>query len=303
MRVLVTGASGMVGSAVCDALLLRGDQVVGLTRNVKHARETNPTVEWLEWNPTLERPPAAAFDAVDGVVNLVGETIGQRWNAGIKERIRASRETGTRNLVHGMESAERRPRVLVSASAVGYYGDRGEAIVDESAPAGDDFLAQLCVRWEDAARDAQRAGIRVVILRTGHVLDRRGGLLGRMIPPFRLGLGGPIGSGSQYMPWIHVSDLVRMYLWALDDELVQGTFNATAPTPATNRELSSALGRALHRPAVLPTPKIALRALLGSEMAEVTTTGQRAVPRRALDEGFEHSYTDLDVAIADAVAR
>jgi hypothetical protein len=202
-----------------------------------------------------------------------------------------------------MESAERRPRVLVSSSAVGYYGDRGEAIVDESAPAGDDFLAQLCVRWENAARDAERAGIRVVILRTGHVLDRRGGLLGRMIPPFRLGLGGPIGSGNQYMSWIHIDDLVRMYLWALDDELARGTFNATAPTPATNRELSTALGQALHRPAVLPTPKIALRAMLGAEMAEVTTTGQRAVPRRALDEGFEFRHADLDDAIADAVER
>jgi uncharacterized protein (TIGR01777 family) len=292
----------MIGSAISDALLLRGDQVVGLTRDPEGARATNPTVEWLEWNPTLERPPARAFEAVDGVVNLVGETIGQRWSDQVKERIRASRETATRNLVHGMESAEKRPRVLVSASAVGYYGDRGESIIDESAPAGEDFLAQLCVRWEAAARDAERSGIRVVILRTGHVLDRRGGLLGRMIAPFKLGLGGPIGSGSQYMPWIHIDDLVAMYLWALDDELVRGIFNATSPTPATNRELSSALGRALHRPAVIPTPRIALRAMLGAEMAENVTTGQRAVPRRALDDGFQFRHTDLGEAVESAVS-
>lgn len=301
MRVLVTGASGLVGSALCDALLLRGDQVLGLTRNVEAARKTNPTVEWMEWNPTLERPPAAAFDSVHGVVNLLGETIGQRWDERVKERIQASRETGTHNLVHGIASAAPRPKVLVSASAVGYYGDRGESIVDESAPAGDDFLARLCVRWEDAAREAESCGLRVAILRNGHVLDGSGGLLGRMITPFRLGLGGPIGSGEQYMAWIHIDDMVGLILRSLDDERFSGTFNATAPTPATNRELSKALGRALRRPAVIPTPKIALRAMLG-EMAENLTAGQRAVPRRALDAGYVFRHTDLDDAMAAALA-
>lgn len=292
----------MIGSAICDALLLRGDQVVGLTRDTKAARKTNPRVEWLEWNPTLERAPAEAFEAVDGVVHLAGETIGQRWSDEVKERIRASRETGTRNMVHGMETAAKRPSVLISSSAVGYYGDREESIIDESAPAGDDFLARLCVRWEEAARDAERAGIRVVIFRQGHVLDRRGGLLGRMLLPFRLGVGGPIGSGSQYMPWIHIDDLVGLYLWALDDELVRGTFNAAAPEPVTNRELSSSLGRALHRPAVLPAPKLALRAMLGAEMAENLLSSQRAVPRRALDEGYKFRHTEIDEAMAAAVS-
>lgn len=301
MRVLLTGASGLVGSAISDALLLRGDQVVGLTRDTGRARKTNPTVEWHQWSPALERPPAAAFDSVEAVINLAGETIGQRWNDEVKERIKSSRETATRNLVHGMESSDPRPQILISASAVGYYGDRGEAIIDESAPAGDDFLAQLCVRWEQAARDAERTGTRVAIMRNGHVLDSRGGLLGKMLTPFKLGVGGPIGSGEQYMPWIHIDDIVALYLWALDDELARGTFNASAPEPVTNRELSQALGRALGRPAVLPAPKLALKAMLGSEMAENITFSQRAVPRRALDEGFKFRHTEIDEAMRAAV--
>lgn len=302
MRVLVTGASGMIGSALADALLARGDHVVGLSRTPERAREARPRVDWHPWSPTFERPPDAALVGVDGVVNLVGEPINQRWTERAKERILASRATATRNLVGAILATEVPPRVLVSQSAVGYYGDRGEAIVDESAPAGTSFDARVCVAWEAAAREIADSGIRLVVVRTGLVLDRRGGLLKQLLTPFRLGLGGPIAGGSQYMPWIHLDDEVGILLWALDNAEVSGDINATAPEPATNEELTRALGRALGRPAVVPVPKLALRALLGGELAETATGGVRAVPRRALDLGYEFRYPELEPALRAALA-
>ena len=254
MRVVVTGASGMIGSAVADALLARGDEVVALTRDPERARATNPTVTWHAWEPARERPPLPALEGIDGIVNLTGESLEQRWSEEAKERITASRVTATRNLVQGIAAAERKPTVLVSGSAVGYYGDRGDAIVDESAAPGDGFDSRLCVAWEEAAREAEASGVRVVLVRTGLVLDRRGGLLAQLLPPFRLGLGGPLAGGNQYMPWIHIVDEVGILLWALDRDDVSGAINATAPEPSTNRDLSKALGRALGRPAVLPIP-------------------------------------------------
>lgn len=302
MRVLVTGASGMIGSALADALLARGDQVVGLSRAPERARKARPRVDWHSWSPTLERPPEAALEGVDGVVNLVGEPINQRWTERAKERILASRATATRNLVGAILAAGEPPRVLVSQSAVGYYGDRGDAIVDESAPAGTSFDARVCVAWEAAAREIADSGIRLVVVRTGLVLDRRGGLLKQLLTPFRLGLGGPIAGGDQYMPWIHLDDEVGILLWALDNAEVSGEINATAPEPATNEELAKALGRTLGRPAVVPVPKLALRALLGGELAETAAGGVRAVPRRALDLGYEFRHPELDEALRAALA-
>ena len=297
MRVLVTGASGMIGSAVCDALLARGDEVVGLSRNPARAAQSNPTVSWQPWDPLAERPPGAALDGVEAVVNLIGERIDQRLTPDAKERILQSRERATKNLIDALLAMEERPRVLVSQSAVGYYGDRGEGLVDESTPAGSDFLASVCVRWEAAAAPATEAGIRLVTVRTGHLLDPQGGLLGRLLLPFRLGLGGPLAGGRWYMPWIHRDDEVGVILWALGTADAAGTFNSCAPNPVTNRDFSKALGRALGRPALAPAPKLAAAALLGREMADLSTASIRAVPRRLLDAGFNFRFDDVEAAL------
>ncbi len=298
MRVLVTGASGLIGGALSDALLARGDEVVGLSRDPEKARQTNPTVRWFAWQATLERPPAEAFEGVEGVVNLIGEPINQRWNEESKRRIMESRRASTHNLVQAIGALQDRPKVLVSQSAIGYYGDRGEAIVDESAPPGSGFAAEVPVEWERAAHEADGL-LRVVVVRSGLVLDPGDGLLKQLLTPFKLGVGGPIGSGDQYMSWIHIDDEIALLLWALDDEQVTGTLNATAPSPVTNRELSKALGRVLRRPAVLPVPGVALNVMLGRELAETVKDGQRVLPRRALDLGFTFKHPDLEPALRD----
>jgi uncharacterized protein (TIGR01777 family) len=299
VKVLVTGASGFIGSALCDSLLVRGDSVVGLTRDPERARATNPGVVWHAWEPTLERPPAEAFEGVTGVVNLVGERIDQRWTDEAKDRILESRRTGTRNLVGTIAGLRQKPRVLVSQSAIGFYGDRGEAIVDESAEPGEGFDSEVVREWEGAAGEAEALGLRVAIVRTGHVLDPRGGLLAQLLTPFRLGVGGPIAGGRQYVSWIHIEDEVGLLLWALDEERARGTFNATAPNPVTNREFSSALGRALGRPAATPIPGFVLDLKFGREFGHVLRGGQRVVPRRAADLGFEFRHPRLDEALGD----
>jgi len=299
VKVLVTGASGFIGSALCDSLLVRGDTVVGLTRDPKRARRTNPSVSWHAWEPTLERPPAAAFEGVDGVINLLGEKINQRWTDEAKQRIMESRRTGTHNLIGTIAGLERKPRVLVNQSAIGYYGDRGEAMVDESSEPGEGFDAEVVREWEKAAREAEQTGIRLVIVRTGHVLDPRGGFLGELLKPFKLGVGGPLAGGKQYVSWVHVSDEVGILLWALDDEKVSGVVNSTAPNPATNKAFSKALGKALGRPAVLPVPGVTLDLMFGKEFGAVLRGGQRVMPRRALDLGYEFQHPDLDEALED----
>jgi uncharacterized protein (TIGR01777 family) len=299
VKVLVTGASGFIGSALCDSLLVRGDTVVGLTRDPERARRTNPSVTWQAWEPTLERPAAEAFEGVDGVVNLLGEKINQRWTDEAKRRIVESRKTGTHNLVQAIAGLERKPKVLVSQSAIGFYGDRGEALVDESAPSGAGFDAEVVREWETAAREVESAGVRLVIVRTGHVLDPSGGLLQQLLRPFKLGVGGPLAGGDQYMSWIHIEDEVGILLWALENEKASGVVNSTAPNPVTNRELSKALGRALGRPAVLPVPGLALDLIYGSEFGAVLRGGQRVMPRRALDLGYEFRHPLLDEALDD----
>jgi uncharacterized protein (TIGR01777 family) len=299
VKVLVSGASGFIGSALCDSLLVRGDTVVGLTRNPQGARGTNPSVTWHAWEPTLERPPADAFEGVDGVINLLGEKIDQRWTDEAKERIMESRRTGTHNLVGTIVGLEQKPAAMVSQSAIGYYGDRGEAIVDESTEPGEGFDAEVTREWEKAAREAEAAGVRLVIVRTGHVLDPRGGMLKQLLTPFKLGVGGPLAGGKQYMSWIHIEDEVGILLWALDNEKVSGVINATAPNPVTNKALSKALGRALGRPAVMPVPGFTLDLMYGSEFGAVLRGGQRVMPRRALDLGYEFRHPELDEALKD----
>jgi uncharacterized protein (TIGR01777 family) len=301
MRVLVTGATGLIGSALCDALLARGDEVVGLTRDPERARPNNPTVRWHAWQATTERPPADALAGVDGVVNLIGEEINQRLTDDAKVRIRESRLVGTRNLLQAIEAAPDTPSVFIGQSAIGYYGDRGAKILDEESQPGEGFTAEIPIDWEVAERQAEGIVPRVVIFRTGLVLSKHGGLMKQLLLPFKLGVGGPIAGGEQFMSWIHIDDEVGLILWALDNEGVSGTINATAPNPVTNRDFSNALGRALHRPSFMPVPKLAVSAMRGRELADAVAGGARVLPRRALDMGYEFRHPDLDEALTSAL--
>jgi len=301
MRVTVTGATGLIGTRLVAALARRGDEVTVLSRDPERARgRLGSGIEAARWDPLHEPAPTAALAGRDGVVHLAGEAVAQRWSAAAKERIRVSRESGTANLVAGLRSADPRPGALVSASAVGYYGPRGDEQVSESEPPGEDFLAQVCVAWERAAQVAEELGVRVAIVRTGIVLDPHGGALAKMLPPFRAGVGGPVAGGEQWMPWIHVDDLVGLYLAALDGPDWDGPLNGSAPEPARNRDFARALGRALHRPALAPVPRFALRALYG-EMEQIVTTGQRAVPTRPLALGYAFAHPQLDEALRSSL--
>jgi uncharacterized protein (TIGR01777 family) len=300
MRVTITGASGLIGTRLVRALRARGDEVTVLSRDPERASKALG-VDAEAWRPTEEAAPAAALAGRDAVVHLAGERVDQRWTESAQAAIRASRDAGTRHLVDGLRGAEPRPNALVSSSAVGYYGARGDEVVDESTPAGAGFLAEVCAAWEHQAERAEELGMRVVRVRTGVVLDSSGGALARMLTPFKLGVGGPVAGGDQYIPWIHVDDLVGVYLAAIDGASWSGPVNATAPEPVTNRDFSKALGRALRRPTLLPIPGAALRLLYG-DMAEVVTEGQRAVPRRPLELGYEFRHADLDEALRDALA-
>jgi uncharacterized protein (TIGR01777 family) len=299
MRVTITGATGLIGQRLVRALRERGDEVTVLSRSPERARR-ELGVEAVEWRPLDGDAPAEALAGRDAVVHLLGENVAQRWTEQARREIRASRELGTRHLVAGLRAAQPRPEVLVSASAVGYYGGHGDELVTEDTPPGRGFLAEVCVAWEREASAAESLGVRVALLRTGVVLDAAGGALARMLPPFRLGVGGPVAGGRQYLPWIHADDVAGLYLRAVDDPAWSGPYNVAAPEPVTNAEFSHALGRALHRPAVAPVPALALRLLYG-DMAEIVTEGQRAVPRRALADGYAFAHADLDAALADAL--
>jgi uncharacterized protein len=304
LRVTVTGATGLIGPALVAALLERGAQVTVLSRDPAHIHARLGSAEPIEavgWNPLDERAPARALVGRHAVVHLAGENIAQRWTAEAKEAIRESRVRGTRHLVDGLRDAEPRPRVLVSGSAIGYYGARGEEPLDEDAPAGSDFLAGVCAAWELEAQRASQLAMRVVQVRTGVVLDRNGGALAKMLPPFRLGVGGPVAGGRQYMSWIHRDDLIAMILTAIEDERWVGPINATAPEPVSNHDFSEALGATLGRPSWLPVPGIALRMLYG-EMAEIVTTGARVVPAKPLVLGYRFRHPRLAEALSSALA-
>jgi uncharacterized protein (TIGR01777 family) len=293
MRVAVTGATGTLGRAVAQALESRGDEVTQISRSAPG------TAIWSD--PKSEQPLLDALRGRDGVVHLLGEQIAQRWSDDVKREIRDSRILATRNLVSALAELpeSERPGVLVSQSGAGWYGHRGDERLDESAPAGDDFLAQLTAGWEAEARRAEELGVRVVVNRTGVVLSPQGGALQKMLPFFKAGIGGPVAGGRQYVPWVHLDDVVGAILFELDDERARGPINLTAPEPATNRELSKALGRVLRRPAIAPVPALALRVLYG-EMGDIVITGQRAVPARLTELGYKFRQPELEPALRDA---
>ena len=302
MRVTLTGATGLIGRRLIAALQDRGDEVTVLSRDPSRAEQSLHGVRAVAWNPLTDPAPVSALANADAVIHLAGEPVAQRWNTAVKERIRASRASGTANLVAGLRDAVRRPRVLVSTSASGYYGDRGAEPLTESATPGDDFLAEVCRAWEDAATGAESLGLRVTRVRTGVVLTSDGGALKTMLPPFKAGVGGPVAGGRQYIPWIHLDDVVGIYLAALDGEGWSGPVNGCAPGAVTNKVFSHALGHALHRPAVIPVPTFAIRALYG-QMAEIVTGGQRMIPERTLELGYAFKHPDLDEALRSALGQ
>jgi uncharacterized protein (TIGR01777 family) len=310
VRVTVTGATGLIGTALLAALVARGDDVSVLSRDAERSRRRLRSVglagDVYEWQPMYERAPLPALAGRDAVVHLAGESIAQRWSASAKAQIRESRVRGTRNLVSSLRELEGgaaggRPRMLLSASAIGYYGAHGDEPLDEDGPPGTDFLAELCSAWEHEATSAGALGIRVVQMRTGVALDAGGGALAKMLPPFRLGVGGAVASGLQYVSWIHRDDLVGIALAAIDDERWAGAVNATAPAPVRNAKLASTLGAVLDRPAVLPVPALALRLRYG-EMASLITGGARVMPAKALVLGYRFRYPELEPALRSALA-
>jgi uncharacterized protein (TIGR01777 family) len=291
VKVVIAGGSGFLGAALTSALRSRGDQVTVLSRRGQNA-----------WTPDGGTGPwARVIDGADAIVNLAGEPLpDKRWTAAQKARILESRVRATRSLVEAIRAAALKPQVLISSSGVGIYPD-SDAIVDETAAPGSGFLSRVCVEWESEALRAAESGCRVVLLRTGVVLHRDGGALAKLLLPFSLGLGGPIGSGTQWWGWIHRDDWVRMAVWALDTAGVSGPLNVCAPEPAMNRDVMRALGRALNRPAVLPTPAFALRLALGEMAGEMLLASQRAVPAAASARAFAWQFPELQRAMDDAV--
>jgi uncharacterized protein (TIGR01777 family) len=304
MRVLITGATGTIGLALADTLRARGDEVVALSRDSERGRRVlGAGVEVHAWpDPTQAPPPAQALAGAEAIIHLLGEPVAQRWTDEARTRIRDSRVLGTRMLIQAVRDlpAAQRPAALISQSATGYYGPRGDAPLDEHASAGNDFLAQVVIAWEAEASEAQSL-MRVARTRTGVVLSPDGGALAKMLPFFKLGIGGPVAGGHQYVPWIHRDDVVGALIRCVDDTTADGAVNLTAPNPVTNTELSRALGRALGRPAVLPVPGFAIKLLYG-EMAEMVTTGQRVVPARLRQLGYEFLHPELEPALRDVLS-
>jgi len=292
MRIGVTGASGMLGTALVPALQGAGHEVVRIGRG--------PDAE-VRWNPAAGLIDAAACEAVEAFVHLAGANVGRRWTPARRREIRESRVAGTTLIARTAAGLAPRPRVLVCASAVGVYGNSGDAVCDESTPPGHDFLADVVRAWESSADAARVAGIRTVHLRFGVILSRHGGALGRLLPVFRLGVGGCVGNGRQWMSWVSVDDAVGIVRFALEHRELTGAVNATAPSPVTNAEFTTTLARVVHRPALFPVPALALTLVLG-EMAQVTLlASQRVMPRRLLSAGYEFRQATLEPALRAAV--
>ena len=301
MRIFITGGTGLIGRYLVTSLLARGDSVVCISRQERRARPLLPScAEVIQADPTSEGPWQDSVAGCDAVVNLAGESVAKgNWSPNRKRRIRRSRLATTRNAA-GAIAKSGSVRVFVSASATGYYGDCGNEALDETRQPGHDWLARLAHEWEENALLAESAMTRVVLLRIGVVLAREGGALPKMSLPFRFGLGGPIGDGRQYFPWIHIRDLIRAILYALDQEDLRGPANAVAPDPPTQATFARALGRAMRRPALLSVPAFLLRSLLG-EKSEMLLASQRAVPRALRARGFHFEFGDLDTALTDLV--
>ncbi|MGH7246944.1 MAG: TIGR01777 family oxidoreductase [Pseudomonadota bacterium] len=298
MQITLTGATGFIGRRMVKRLIEDSHTLRLLARHPPAQADdakAEERVRWFAWDSMDGAPPPESLEGADAVVNLMGEPVAQRWSDAVKDRIRASRVAGTENLVAGLRATARPPRTLVSASAIGIYGSRGDEALSEDSTLGTDFLARVCGDWERAAREAESLGARVVTPRIGLVLGH-GGALSKMLPPFRAGLGGRIASGRQWTSWIHLDDLVGLIAFALGCDSLRGPVNATAPNPVTNADFTRALSKVLHRPAVIPIPALALRLLFG-EMAQVVLASQRVLPEAANAAGYRFAYPELEAAL------
>lgn len=296
MRVTITGATGFIGKALIDRYAAEGCELCVLAR--KQPAWLPAATHFFRWDAIGDEFPLEALEESNAVIHLAGEPVAQRWTPEVKHRIRESRLHGTRRLVEALSTISRRPEVLVSASAIGYYGSRGDEMLSEESKAGSGFLAETCIEWERAATLAESLGMRVVMPRIGVVLSPEGGALAQMLPPFRLGAGGKLASGRQWMSWIHRTDLIELIRWCVAAPPVGGAVNATAPNPEMNADFTRMLAQALHRPAVFPVPSFALRLMFG-EMAEVLLGSQRVLPRKATGANFVFQFAELGPALAD----
>jgi uncharacterized protein (TIGR01777 family) len=302
MKILITGATGLIGRPLCRALTDEGHTVIALSRNPEKAGDL-AAAKVFQWQAQAGPPPAEALESIEAVVHLAGEPIaGRKWSDEQKRRIRDSRVISTRNLVDGIRAAAPRPAALISSSAVGFYGDRGDEQLDEDSPPGDGFMPDICREWEAEAARASEADVRVVLVRTGVVLAREGGALEKMLPPFKLGVGGKLASGRQWFPWIHLDDIVEIFRHAILSFTLSGPINGVAPAVVTNKEFTEQLAHALHRPSLFPVPEFVLRILFG-EMADVLLGSQRVAPRRLLESGYEFQYPQLAPALEDLVGK
>ncbi len=306
MKIAITGATGFVGSRLVEKLKDDGHQLLIFTRNANRAQRLYPAsrfpnLEIIAYQPTESGEWQQAISGCDGVVNLAGEPIAERWTPEHRKAILESRQLGTRKIVEAITQAEVKPSVLVNASAVGYYGTSETGIFDENSNPGDDFLAEVCQAWETEANQVKQADVRLVILRIGIVLGN-GGALAKMIPPFKLFAGGPLGKGRQWFSWIHRDDLVKLIVESLKRNDIEGTFNATSPNPVRMSKLCETLGEIMHRPSWLPVPDFALELLLG-EASKVVLEGQQVLPNKTQSIGFEYQYPNLKQALTDVVPK
>lgn len=298
MKCVISGGTGFIGRRIVDRLL-RDEHYVGVWSR-RPGKEKRAAVASFTWDPLQGEPPAESLNAMDAVIHLAGEPVAQRWNAEVKRRIRDSRVFGTRSLVDAISRVRHKPRVLVCASAIGYYGDRGDEVLTESSSPGSGFLADVCRGWEAEADRAAEFGLRVVKLRIGFVLGKGGGALAQMVPAFRMFAGGRLGSGKQWMPWIHVGDVAEMFAHAVENDIA-GVWNATAPNPVTNADFTREMGKALHRPAVFPVPPFALKLAFG-ELGQHMLDSSRVVPEAPLKAGFRFRHAELSPALRDIIS-
>ncbi|OGQ78525.1 MAG: TIGR01777 family protein [Deltaproteobacteria bacterium RIFCSPLOWO2_12_FULL_60_19] len=301
MKLVLAGGSGFIGRALCNRLIEQGHSLTLLTRSRSPA-PLSPGKTWVAWNPDSAGDWQRTLDAADGVINLAGEPIaGKRWTAAQKRKIRSSRINTTRALVTAIDKTEIKPKFLLNASAIGYYGARGDEVLTEESVPGNDFLSSVCAAWEQEAEQAAAYGLRVIRLRTGIVLGNGGGALAKMVLPFKLFVGGPLGSGTQWMPWIHLEDEIDLIQFLIENRHARGAVNATAPYPVTMREFCNTLGGVLHRPSWAPVPAFALRLLLG-EMAEILLASQRVIPAKAQSLGYQFKHPTLLEALRALLA-
>ena len=299
MKIAVTGATGLIGTALSDRLQKQGNEIFAITRR----KNLSSPYRVVHWDVERGEFDASALEGVDAVVHLAGETIAERWTAKKKALIRSSRVEGTKLLVEGLKSLSKRPSVLVSSSALGFYGNRGDEELEENAAPGTGYLPAVCQEWETEAARASELGMRVVSMRSGIALSTRGGALAKMLLPFKFGLGGPIGNGQQWMSWIHIDDVVGGYHFALHQPELSGAANLTAPRPARNAEFTKALGRAVSRPAFLPAPGFALKLVFGEMAQDLLLDGQKVLPRRLEQAGYKFQYPGLDEALKDVISQ